>query len=169
MKDTSVTVARRAAGVMLGERSRFWLSASPVVFVFLLTEWLLLTSGASFTGFLSWQGVIAVSLFAGLLPILMLVSSRRKGEFAPGMVFRFLGHPLLVTTLYLLFLANIFLHGLIIWQGRAERASAVCMGLLLFGATVLMIGRGAFARRMVIALRKDRREDIVVFAITIGG
>jgi amino acid permease/predicted transcriptional regulator len=171
----------------LGERGRFFLSASPVAVVFLLAEWLLLTDAESFSGPLGFAGVVAISLFAGIFPVLLLIASRRKGECIPGTVYRFLGHPLLTTSVYLLFLVSIFLHGLVIWQGPVERAGTLLIGVLMLVVTIVMARRGAFAPRLVVELRVgaglapalgDRKgrpytslasTRQAVFAITAGG
>jgi len=138
---------------LVGQRGRSFLTISPVVMVFLLVEWLLFTDVESFAGPISFIGVIVVSLLGGVFPVLLLASSRRKGEFVPGIVYRFLGHPLLITSIYFVFLASIFLHGLVIWQGPVERAGAVFVGVLMLGVTIVMVRRGAFAPRLVVELR----------------
>ncbi len=154
----------------LGERGRFLLSASPVIMVFLLAEVLLFTGRESFPGPLSLIGVIVVSLLAGIFPVLLLVSSRRKGEFMPEVVYRLLGHPLLTVGIYAIFLASIFLHGLVIWQDPAMRASALLAGVLVLGMTITMVRRRAFARRVVVELREDLSEGgRATFAVTTGG
>ena len=154
----------------LGERGRFFLSASPVIMVFLLAEGLLLTGKESFPGPLSFIGVIVVSLLAGAFPVLLLVSSRRKGDFVPGVVYRWLGHPILLIGIYSLYLVNLFLHALIIWQGAAERACALLAGVLVLGMTIAMVRRGAFATRAVVELREDPSEkEEGVFTITASG
>lgn len=155
---------------VLGERGRFFLSVSPVAFVFLLVEWLLFTDAESFAGPLSFLGVIVVSLLGGIFPVLLLVSSRRKGDFVPDVVYRLLGHPLLITSIYFVFLASIFLHGLVIWQGPVERAGALLVGVLMLGVTIVMARRGAFVPRVVVELREDLSEgERAVFAITASG
>ena len=163
-------ISRPPTFTRLGERGRFFLSVSPVVMIFLLTEWLLLTGRESFPGPLSFVGTIVVSLLAGIFPVLMLASSRRKGEFVPSPVYRLMGHPLLVTSIYFVFLASIFLHGLVIWQGPMERASALFVGVSILGTTIAMARRGAFAPRMVVELRGDLSEERrSVFTVTAGG
>ncbi|MBI1741715.1 hypothetical protein HYR54_01460 [Candidatus Acetothermia bacterium] len=138
---------------MLSERGRFVLSISPVMVAFAMTEWLFFMGAESFSETLSFAGLITASLFSGIFSVLLLVSSRRKGDFIPKMFFQFLGHPVLVISIYILFLVNFFLHGLIIWQNPVQRASALLVGLLALGATIMMIRRGAFAARTVIELR----------------
>jgi amino acid permease len=148
---------------------RFWVGVTPVLLVCAVTEWLLLSDAASFSRPLAWNGVIAVSLLSGLFPVLLLASSRRKGQFEPGTVFTFLGHPLVVTAIYLIFLANIFLHGLVIWQTPAERIGAVLLGLTMVVATVAMLRHGALTRRLVVELRQDGHAgDGAHLAVTAG-
>jgi amino acid permease len=160
----------RAREALLGERGRFLLSVAPVAAVFLLTEWLLLIGAESFAEPLGFLGVIVISLLGGTFPVLLLIASRRKGEVVPGVVYRFLGHPLLTTGIYLLSLANLFLHGLVIWANPVQRAAALAVGLLMLGVTVAMARRGAFASRVVVELREDQRgRERATFAITAGG
>jgi len=161
---------QRAREALLGERGRFFLSVAPVAAVFLLTEWLLLIGAESFAEPLSFLGVIVISLLGGTFPVLLLIAGRRKGEVVPGVVYHFLGHPLVTTGIYLLFLASLFLHGLVIWENPVQRAAALAVGLLMLGATIAMARRGAFASRVVVELREDQRErGRATFAITAGG
>jgi len=139
----------------LGPRARFWLAASPVIALFLLAEVLMWTGKASFPGLLSFIGVVIASLLAGIFPVLLLIASRRKGDFVPGLVYRILGQPWLLGGLYLLFIAAIFLHGLVIWQNPLLRICALSVGLLMVAATVMMVRRGVFAGRMVVEICED--------------
>jgi amino acid permease len=154
----------------LGERGRFLLSASPVVLVFVLAEVLLLNGRESFSGPISLIGVIVVSLLAGIFPVLLLISSRRKGEFVPGLVYRFLGHPLLIIGIYSLYLASLLLHGLVIWQGPVQRAAALLVGISMVGVTIAMARRGAFSPRLVVNLQEYLGEEGEgIFTIIAGG
>jgi hypothetical protein len=153
-----------------GKRGRFLLSVSPVVMAFLLTEWLLLTGGQSFSRPLSFIGTIVGALFGGIFPVLLLVSSRRKGEFAPDVGTRLTGRPLLLISIYLIFLAGIFLHGLVIWQGSVDRAGALFVGTSVLGLTIAVARRGSFAPRIVVELRENSGEEgQAIFAVTAGG
>jgi hypothetical protein len=155
---------------VVGERGRLLLSATPVLVAFLLTEWLLLTGTESFAGLLGLVGVLTVTVVGGIFPVLMLVASRRRGELVPGVVYRFLGHPLLVGGIYVLFMGNLMLHGLIIWSGPVERASALAVALLALGSTAWMVRRGVLAPRAVVQLRDDARPgQRAALAITVNG
>ncbi len=140
-------------------RSRFWIALSPVVVVFLLAEWLALTGQGSFTGLLSFLGVVALSLFAGVFPALLVVAGRRKGELIPGVVYRLVGQPWLMALVYLVFMASIFLHGLLIWENPLERAGALIVGVVMLVATIDMARRGAFAPRLVVELRAAQTDS----------
>ena len=153
-----------------GSRAQFLLSLVPVILVLLVAEWMVLTDTGSFAGILGFIGVMVHSLMSGIFPVLLLVASRRKGELVPGVSYRALGHPVVIGSVYLLFLSNLFLHGLLIWEHPLLRVGGVLMGLLMLAVTVAMIRSGAFAPRVVVELRDDRRPDgQSLFAITAGG
>jgi hypothetical protein len=102
--------------------------------------------------------------------MLLLVASRRKGEYIPGLVFRLLGSPLVAGTIYLLFLANLVVHGLIIWHDPLERLSALLVAVLVVGVTGVAIRSGALTRRVVVELREDPGARTgAVFAVTASG
>jgi len=170
-KPTGVrAIAQRVGEVVLGDRGRFLLSVSPMVLLFLLTEWLVLTGTESFAKPIGFLGVIVVSLLGGIFPVLLLFSSRRKGEVAPGIIYRFLGHPVLLTGIYFLSLISLFLHGLVIWENPVQRAVALAIGVMMLGVTIIMKRQGAFALRVVVELRENQNEDRQTsFAITAGG
>jgi amino acid permease len=160
-------VAQLLPGV---SRGRFLLALTPVILVLLVAEWMVLTGTGSFAGMLGFLGVMVHSLMSGIFPALLLVGSRRKGELVPGVSYRFLGHPLLIGGIYLLFLGNLFLHGLVIWQHPLMRAGGVFMGLLIFGVMIGMARRGAFAPRAVVELRYGQQPGgRSVVSVVVGG
>jgi hypothetical protein len=164
------TFGYRLRQALVSERGRFWLGLSPMVLAFLLTEWLLLTGTASFSRLIGFLGVVTVSLASGVFPVLVLAASRRKGEVVPGVVFRVLGQPWVVIPLYVLFNANLFLHGLVIWNNPMERVAALGFGTLMLGMTLVMIRRGAFRRRPVVEWRDDQRDaSSAVFSVVANG
>ncbi len=153
-----------------GSRGRFALSLIPVIGVLLVAEWMVLTGTGSFAGLLGFLGVMVHSLMSGIFPVLLLAASRRKGDLVPGFSYRNLGHPLLIGGIYLLFLSNLFLHGLVIWEHPLQRIGGVAIGLVVLAVTVAMIRRGAFAPRVVVELRQDlRREGRSFLSIMAGG
>jgi amino acid permease len=142
-----------------GSRGRFVVSLLPVLGVLLVAEWMVLTDTGSFAGLLGFLGVMVHSLMSGIFPVLLLAASRRKGELVPGVSYRTLGHPLVIGGIYVLFLANLFLHGLVIWEDPIVRVGGVLMGVLILVMTAALLRRGAFDARVVVELREDRRRD----------
>jgi hypothetical protein len=157
---------------ILNEAGRFFLSMSPVIMVFAVTEWLIFTGTSSFTGVLAVGGLLGNSLVGGVFPVLLLVSSRRKGDLVPKVVIKLLGHPFVVALIYSLFIGTLFLHAIVIWVNPAERVAALLVGLLVLGVTIAMVRQGAFTRRLVVELKEDTRQGEkgrAVFNITANG
>jgi hypothetical protein len=135
-----------------------------------MAEWLLFRGSGSFTGLLGLIGVIIVPLLGGIFPVLLLLASRRQGERIPTAVYRFLGNPVLLVSVYFLFLASILLHGLLIWTNPLERVLAVATSVIVVVMTLAM--RKAFLRRTVVELRQeesDEEEQQGFFSVTIAG
>ena len=156
----------------LNEATRFILSMSPVIGVFALTEWLIFTNTSSFTGVLAVGGLLGNSIVSGVLPVLLLISSRRKGDLVPDVVIRVLGHVPVVGFIYLLFVGILFLNAIVILPHPAERAAAFFVGLLVLATTVTMIRQGAFRRRLVVEFKEDsqgRENGRAMFSITAIG
>ncbi len=141
-----------------GPRGQFLLALAPVILVVLVAEWMLLTGTGSFTGILGIIGVLVHSLMSGIFPVLLLMASRRKGELVPGVTYGFLGNPVIIGGIYLLFIINLFFHALVIWQHPLLGIGGAGIGLLTVGVTISMVHRGAFAPRLVVELRDDRRR-----------
>ncbi len=135
---------------------RFLLSVSPVFAAFLVAEWLTLTSQGSFAGLLGFVAVISLPVLGGVFPILLLASTRRKGDFVPGLVLRPLGSPVVLVAMVLIFLGGIFVYGLFVFESMGEKAVILTVGLIVLAMTIIMLRRGALAGRLVVTLRKDQ-------------
>ena len=136
---------------------RYVISNVPLFAVFLTIEYLMLTNSESFAGALSFVGVIAIPVFAGLFPALLLMSSRVKGEIIPGFVLRMVG-PTVATAIYLIFLTSIVIHGLVVWTNPILRALALLSAVVTTVMTIQILRRGALARRLSVSLRHDREK-----------
>lgn len=139
-----------------GSRGRFLLSISPVVVAFLAAEWLSITGKSSFAGLLGFVAGFSLPLMGGVYPVLLLASTRRKGDFVPGLVLRLLGNPVFLVGTYLLFVGCIFVYGLFIFESLIERAIALLVGVVMLVVTLMMLRRGMLAGRVAIELREDR-------------
>jgi hypothetical protein len=165
----SLARAQRLPAALLGKRGRFAIGTAPVAAAFLAAEWMTLTHSGSFTGVLNFVGTLVVSLLAGIFPVLLLVSSRRKGEHVPAAPFRRLGNPLLLGGIYLLFVVSVFLHGVVIWDNPFKRAAALLAGAAIVAMTLAFTRRGAFTPRVNLELRVGDGNETARFAITAAG
>jgi hypothetical protein len=140
-----------------GGWARFWLAASPVMGVFLVSEWASITGSGSFAWLLGFLGAFALPLLGGIFPLLLLAASRRKGDFVPAVAFRLLGHPVVLAGLYGLYMASLFAYGVWIYQTWLERGVVLLVGLLMLAVTGVILRRGALDGRAVVELRDDQR------------
>jgi hypothetical protein len=149
---------------------RFWLAMTPVAATFVVIEWLLATNRASFAGPISFTGTLTVPLLGGIFPILMLVASRRKGEYVPATVVRLLGHPVTVGLVLAVYLGGLLAHGLVIWEAPLERVAAFLVSGVMLTLMVVFVRRGVFAPRAFVEVRADQaRGDRVEVDVTADG
>jgi amino acid permease len=167
--DPTLGRAHHVWRILLGRSGRFAMGAAPVFAAFLAAEWMVLTHSGSFAGLLNFVGVLVITILAGVFPVLLLVSSRRKGEHVPAAVHRALGNPVLLGAIYLVFVASVFLHGLVIWDDPFMRAAAVLAGAGMLAMTAAILRRGALAPRVTLELREVDGDDASTFAVTAAG
>jgi amino acid permease len=141
----------------LSPTQRLWLCASPMLAVLALALWLLTSRVGSFAGLLGTVNVLALPLLTGIIPMLLLVATRRMGDFVPGFAQRWLGHPLLVGLVVLFFGATILFHGLYIWEAWPLRLLAIGGGLAILAVSWLTWRKSTRAGRAVIEIRHDQR------------
>jgi hypothetical protein len=67
-----------------------------------------------------------------------------------------MGNPIVLGGTYLLFVGCIFVYGLFIFESIVERAVALLVGMVTLAVTIVMLRRGALARRLVVELREDQ-------------
>ncbi|HVT42919.1 MAG TPA: aromatic amino acid transport family protein [Thermoanaerobaculia bacterium] len=150
-------------------RGRYAIASLPVFLVFAVVEYLLITNQESFAGALSFLGVIAIPVFAGLFPALLLVSSRRKGDVVPGFVIRFLG-SWTASMIYLLFLASVLIHGFFVWRDPTLRVMAFVSAMATAAVTIQILRRGALKARAAVCLREDvARSDEASLDVVLAG
>jgi predicted nucleic acid-binding protein len=67
-------------------------------------------------------------------------------------------------------LGSIFVYGLFIFEGIAERVVTIMVGIAVSVVTVIMLQRGALNKRLVVELREDQsRDGQSVFTLTLNG
>lgn len=154
----------------LSDLHRFILGTLPVAGVFLLSEYVAITGTGSFAQLLGYLGTLSLPLLGGVFPMLLLVATRRKGDFVPKNPLRFLGNPLLVILIYLLFISVIFLYGLFIWDNPLVKFIAFCFGASVIGTTIVMFRRGMLDGRLVFELCQDYQpSDASSFTLSAFG
>jgi len=151
-------------------RGRFVIAVSPVVLTFLATEWLIVAGADSFSRALAVVGVIVVSLLAGAFPVLMLASSRRKGDRVPSWTLGRIAHPVVLAGVYVVSVGSMFVHGLMIWDAPLERAAALVAGVGTLGLTASVAWRGGFTTRVIAELQRNgSSSNSGTFGLTVAG
>ena len=155
---------------VLSERGRFVLGLTPMVVIFLAAEALLLTGNQSFSGPLSFIGVVVIAMLGGIYPVLLLRAGRQKGEIVPGVVYRVIGNRVLLIVIYVLSLTGVILHGLVIWDDPLRRALALLVAAVIVVVTINSWRRGAFVPRLVVEVGAHEEADRPAhLSVTAGG
>jgi hypothetical protein len=86
------------------------------------------------------------------------------------MFFRFLGHPLTLSGVYLLFCGNLLLHAFVIWQEPISRLAALLAALSMPALTIIALRRSSFTPRLVLRLWQETgEEDRAHYTATVAG
>jgi hypothetical protein len=104
------------------------------------------------------MGVFLIPIIGGIFPMLMLAASRRKGDYTPKLIFDFLGNPLVLIIVYLIYLGSVFAYGVFIWEDPIQRIMAISVGFVMLIVTYVVIRQGAFASRTVIELKVEASD-----------
>jgi amino acid permease len=141
---------------LTGKGARIVWGILPSLMIFLVVQWMLLTNRASFAELLGLIGALIVPLLAGIFPVLLLAASRHKGDYLPGVVWHWLGHPVVLGIVYLFFFGSLLAHGLIIWPDPLRRIVALAVCLCVLVLTWLVLRRGALTPRTVLEVRQEQ-------------
>lgn len=155
---------------LLGDRGRLALRISPIAIAFLLTEWMLYTGKGSFSWVLNFVGMMVIPLLSGIFPVLLIASSRRKGEYTPQKFLRFFGSPVILVFLYIFFLSSLFIYGLFILREPWARAAVLLVGTFIPILTIWIAKNHGFVRRLVVEVRwTEEKGGRNLFRIMSGG
>ena len=152
---------------LLGARMRHWLAISPLLLIALSSVWLLWTNSVSFAEAYSFMGVIFIPLISGIFPMLLLLASRRSGDYVPAVAWRWLGQPAVIVGIYLFFLFSVIGHGLWAWSAPLPRAIALLSGLGILAMTYAVWRRAGVAT--IIEVRATRLADHARFQVVRRG
>lgn len=159
----------RLAVVAFGPRGRSMLSLVPVLLAFGVSVWLEHGSSLSYAHLLGFTGVMAVSVFGGVIPPLLVLASRRKGEVGIEGGLGRLARPSVAAAVSSLFLFNLAVHGMVLWDG-AERIAALALTASLIAGILVMLRRGLLLPRLSVELRADASHaDRATFMVVRDG
>jgi hypothetical protein len=148
---------------------RFATGTAPAVVLFAVVVWLVATERESFTAPLGYVGALTVPLLGGVMPMVLLMAGRRRGERVPATAPPLIGNPVVALVVAGVFLAGVLLHGLVIWDAPVARVAALAVAAVMVGAIAGAWRLGAFRRRTVIELRREPERDLGVLEVTAAG
>jgi amino acid permease len=148
---------------------RFAVGAAVPIALFALVLGLVAADRESFTAPLAYAGALTVPLLGGVMPMVLLVASRRRGEQVPPASAPLVGNPVFAALVAGLFLAAVLLHGLVIWDDALARAAAFVVAAVMAAAIAGAWRLGAFRRRSVVELRREPERDLGVLEVTAAG
>jgi len=122
--------------------------------IFVLAELLIITETASFTGSLGVVGALTGPLMGGVFPVLMMESSRRRGDYEPSLFWRWMGNPVVAALTFLAFMATEVIY-IWLWPSAIQRLVAATVVVLVIVVTVVMLRSGALRPRAVVEVRRD--------------
>ncbi len=143
------------AGTIRSRLSAFLLHAAPIGLIFLVVELLAAADQVSFTASLSLVGTLTLPLLGGVLPMLMLVAARRKGDRIPDRIVALAGHPIVVAATVGIFSAAVLAYGFFIWTRPLERAAAIAVAIVIVVLVLMTWRRGAYRARTVVEYRVE--------------
>jgi amino acid permease len=125
--------------------------------IFLLAELLIITESASFAGSLGIVGALTGPLMGGVFPILMLESSRRRGDYEPSLFWRWMGQPVVAGLVFVAFMATEVIY-VWLWPSPVQRLVAATVVIIVVVITVIMLRSGALRPRAVVEVRRDEES-----------
>jgi amino acid permease len=157
-------------GFLATRPGRYLAGLAPTLAAFAILEFLLLTDQDWLARPVAIVGVLTIPLLGGIVPMLLVVAARRRGEYVPGRVIRILGNPTLAGGISVFFLIGILLHGLVIWEDPIERAAALAIAALTVGLVVSILRGPSFRRAVAIEIRDAPRGVMEpAFSVVVAG
>jgi amino acid permease len=148
---------------------RFATGAAVPTALFAVVLWLIAANRQSFTTPLGYAGALTVPLIGGVMPMVLVVASRRRAEYVPRKAIPLVGNPLVAAMVAGLFLVGVLVNGLFIWHSPLPRLAALAVAIVMAGAIIGAGRLGAFRRRTVIELRAEPERDLGAIEITAAG
>jgi hypothetical protein len=156
-----------SAGFLASRSGRYLAGLAPTILTAGLLEFLLLTDQDWFARPIALVGVLTIPLLGGIVPMLLLLAARRRGEYVPGSVIGFFGHPITAGVIGGFFLAGIGLHALVIWEDPIERGLALAVTIFTAALVVWILRGPAFRRSVAIEMRDTQRGTATEPALSV--
>lgn len=138
----------------LGVKASAIVSLLPIAAVFLYVQWTYLTDQASFAGPLKLIGVLLTPIIGGVIPVLLLLSSRRQGLPArQARIPRLVSNLPVLVSISALCVGSLLLHGLVIWESLGLKLTALCTAIVVAYLIIDAVRRGAFTPSACIEIR----------------
>jgi amino acid permease len=132
------------------------LAMLPLVVVFAVAATLLVTGNESFTGSLGAVGTLAVPVVAGVVPVLLLVAARHRGDQVPASTLPVLGSRPANTVVVLVFVLALVFHATLIWTTLPARLVAGAVAAMVIVLTVRVLRSDSVRPLATVELRRDR-------------
>jgi amino acid permease len=155
--------------VPFGGRGGRLVAFVPLALIFAIVQVLVLTGRESFAGTLGFIGVLTAPLLVGMVPVLLLVASRRRGEYQPAALAPLLRSRTALVLVGVLFLVALLAHGLVIWTTPIARLLAVVTAAVATVATGWVVRSGRLRPTATIELRRDREFDRYRVRLAVAG
>ncbi len=167
------TPSRAADGTsfLAGRFGRYLAGLAPTVLTTAALLFLLVTDQDWFARPVAVIGVLTIPLLGGIVPMLLLLAARRRGEYVPAGAIGFFGHPITVGAISGVFLLAIALHAAVIWEDPIERAAALVMTLFSAGLVLWILRGPSFRRSIAIEIREAQRGTAAdpAFSVVVAG
>ncbi len=132
----------------------------PIFLIFAYVQWSFLTEQESFIKPLELLGVLVTPLLAGLMPVLILIASRRRGRaIGRAKLPWLLANPIVMVFIALFSFAGIVSHALFIWEDPIKQAVAIFAAVVMLIFVVDVIRKNAFVPQWLIELRHFPEES----------
>jgi hypothetical protein len=153
----------------VGDRRARLAGVVPLTVVYAVVLWLLLTDRESFAGALGLIGTLTTPLLVGIVPVLLLVAARRRGEYVPAARAPLLSRRAGTAVVYAVFLGALVAHATVIWTDPLPRVAAATVAVLAVVATARVVRAGALRPVAAIELRRAVDLDRHRLRVTVAG
>ena len=133
-------------------------SISPLILIALLALWSIYVQSIKLGDVFGFIGISLASIIIGVIPVLLLISSRNKGDRELHIGLQPLGNPIILAVIYLFSWSIPFIHGVFIWENLFQRAAAIFISAYVIFISLRMLKTGVFSSRAAIDLCLDSRK-----------